>query len=127
MGELSNILYIDDDLSIQKVALLALQKLGGYQVHVFDSGRSAVIAAQNLEIDLILLDVLMPDLDGFETLAELRKLENFHQTPVIFMSGKSSEQDLLKFKQYGAIGSVAKPFNPMELSQKITEIYYSRK
>lgn len=114
---LSNILYVEDDLDIQAVAQIALEVVGGFTLKTCSSGAEAIAAIEQGFIpDLLLLDVMMPNMDGPTTLTELRKLPATANTPVIFMTAKvqSSEQDY--YFTLGAIGVIAKPFDPMALA-----------
>lgn len=114
---LNKILYVEDDLDIQAVAQIALEVVGGFTLKTCSSGAEAIAAIeQGFVPDLLLLDVMMPNMDGPTTLAELRKRAATATTPVIFMTAKvqSSEQDY--YFTLGAIGVIAKPFDPMALA-----------
>jgi two-component system OmpR family response regulator len=121
---LTNILYVEDDLDIQAVAQIALEVVGGFTLKTCSSGSEAIMAIQQGYIpDLLLLDVMMPNMDGPTTLTELRKLSTTGQTPVIFMTAKvqSSEQDY--YFTLGATGVIAKPFDPMALAGQVRALW----
>lgn len=121
---LTNILYVEDDLDIQAVAQIALEVVGGFTLKTCSSGAEAIAAIDNGFVpDLLLLDVMMPNMDGPTTLAELRKKDTTANTPVIFMTAKvqSSEQDY--YFTLGAIGVIAKPFDPMSLSVQVRTLW----
>jgi two-component system OmpR family response regulator len=121
---LTNILYVEDDLDIQAVAQIALEVVGGFVLKTCSSGAEAIAAIDNGFVpDLLLLDVMMPNMDGPTTLAELRKKATTANTPVIFMTAKvqSSEQDY--YFTLGAIGVIAKPFDPMSLSVQVRTLW----
>lgn len=121
---LTNILYVEDDLDIQAVAQIALEVVGGFVLKTCSSGAEAIAAIDNgFAPDLLLLDVMMPNMDGPTTLAELRKKATTANTPVIFMTAKvqSSEQDY--YFTLGAIGVIAKPFDPMSLSVQVRTLW----
>lgn len=121
---LTNILYVEDDLDIQAVAQIALEVVGGYTLKTCSSGAEALAAIDGGFVpDLLLLDVMMPNMDGPTTLAELRKKTTTASTPVIFMTAKvqSSEQDY--YFTLGAIGVIAKPFDPMSLSVQVRTLW----
>ncbi len=121
---LTNILYVEDDLDIQAVAQIALEVVGGFLLKTCSSGAEAIAAIDNGFVpDLLLLDVMMPNMDGPTTLAELRKKATTANTPVIFMTAKvqSSEQDY--YFTLGAIGVIAKPFDPMSLSVQVRTLW----
>lgn len=123
-NSLTNILYVEDDLDIQAVAQIALEVVGGYTLKTCSSGAEAIAAIEGGFVpDLLLLDVMMPNMDGPTTLAELRKMNTTASTPVIFMTAKvqSSEQDY--YFTLGAIGVIAKPFDPMSLSVQVRTLW----
>ncbi|MFC0351550.1 response regulator [Undibacterium danionis] len=122
--KLVNILYVEDDLDIQAVAQIALEVVGGFSLKTCSSGAEAIaVIEQAYKPDLLLLDVMMPNMDGPTTLAQLRQLPLTAQTPVIFMTAKvqSSEQDY--YFTLGAIGVIAKPFDPMALSAQVQALW----
>lgn len=121
---LVNILYVEDDFDIQAVAQIALEVVGGYTLKTCSSGAEAIAAIEGGFVpDLLLLDVMMPNMDGPTTLAELRKMPTTASTPVIFMTAKvqSTEQDY--YFTLGAIGVIAKPFDPMSLSIQVRSLW----
>ena len=120
---LSKILYVEDDLDIQEVAKMALEMVGGYTLQVCASGPEAISVAPGFAPDLILLDVMMPGMDGPTTLMEMRKLPNLADTPAVFMTAKVMPADIARYKAMGAADVIAKPFDPMELAARIREIW----
>nr|WP_315469297.1 response regulator [uncultured Undibacterium sp.] len=121
---ISRILYVEDDLDIQAVAQIALEVVGGFTLKTCSSGAEAIAAIeQGFVPDLLLLDVMMPNMDGPTTLGELRKKQTTLSTPVIFMTAKvqSSEQDY--YFTLGAIGVIAKPFDPMTLASQVRSLW----
>jgi|GEM_PF-35920 len=116
MGKvLQRILYIEDEPDIQRVVKLALEALGGYIVELCSSGAEALRRAEELAPDLILLDVMMPAMDGPTALRLLRQIPALAQTPVIFMTAKVQPDEIAHFKAMGALAVIAKPFDPMAL------------
>ena len=120
---LQNILYVEDEPDIQAVTKIALESIGGFTLEVCNSGQEALNKCTNLTPDLILLDVMMPEMDGPTTLTELRKISGFESIPVIFMTAKVQSQEITHFKSIGAIEVIAKPFDPMTLSQTVNNIW----
>lgn len=121
---LTHILYVEDDLDIQAVAQIALEVVGGLSLRTCSSGAEALTAVDNGFVpDLLLLDVMMPNMDGPTTLAGLRKLANTVATPVIFMTAKVQSSELDFYTSLGAIGVIAKPFDPMALSTQVRAIW----
>ena len=123
MTELPKILHVEDDLDIQAIALLSLETLGGFMIVQASSGQEALEKAPAFSPDLLLLDVMMPTMDGPELLQELRKLPQFTQTPVIFMTAKAQPEEVQQFMELGAIDVITKPFDPMTLADQIRAIW----
>jgi two-component system OmpR family response regulator len=123
MKELINVLYVEDDPDIQMVAQMALEVVGGLTLRSCSSGREAVLAAIDYTPDLILLDVMMPDMDGPATLAALRKLPRTATTPVVFMTAKVQAAEVSHYRSLGAVGVIAKPFDPMLLAQHVRGLW----
>ena len=121
--KLERILYVEDEPDIQAVAQIALEIVGGFSLKTCSSGQEALAAAVDFNPDLILLDVMMPDMDGPTTLGELRKLPGLAQTPAMFMTAKVQPQEIDHFKSLGAIDVIPKPFDPMTLSSHIKDIW----
>ncbi|CUH53169.1 response regulator [Shimia sp. R11_0] len=122
MGDIRRILHVEDDPDIREIALLALSDLGGFDVLQCASGAEAVAHAEGFAPELLLLDVMMPGMSGFETLAALRKIAGLVQTPAIFMTSKdvSSQQH---FEIHStAIGAIQKPFDPVRLPDQLRQI-----
>lgn len=120
---LERILYVEDEPDIQTVARLALEMVGGYEVEICSSGREALERAARFNPDLILLDVMMPEMDGPTTLQALREQKPTATTPVIFVTAKVQSQEIAEYKLMGALDVIAKPFDPMGLPKEIEEIW----
>ena len=121
--KLTRILYVEDDLDIQTVAKLALEMLGGYTLQICSSGVEAMEKIGVFDPQLILLDVMMPGMDGPTTLGHLRELPEFLTTPVIFMTAKVQPSEVAEYKALGAVDVIPKPFDPMTLAQQIEMIW----
>lgn len=120
MGKaLQRILYVEDEPDIQRVVKLALEALGGFNVELCSSGAEAIARAPQLAPDLILLDVMMPGMDGPTALHELRQIPALAATPVIFMTAKVQPDEIEHFKGMGALAVIAKPFDPMSLVEMV--------
>jgi CheY-like chemotaxis protein len=127
MGQqLEHILYVEDEPDIQAVARLALEHLGGFSVIVCSSGSEALSKIATYTPDLILLDVMMPGMDGPTTLAKFRKTAACATTPVVFMTAKVQPQEVAHYLSLGAIDVIPKPFDPMTLADKVRSIWDSR-
>ncbi|MCS6889373.1 response regulator [Chloroflexus sp.] len=123
MPLLNKILFVEDDPDIQMVAQLALEAVGGYTVQMCSSGAEALAVAEQFAPDLILLDVMMPGMDGPTTLAELRKKPTLAQTPVIFMTARVQRHEIEQYLALGAADVISKPFDPMTLSTQVADIW----
>ena len=120
---LTRILLVEDDIDIQTVASLGLKMVGGFTVQICSSGNEAVQAALSFNPDLILLDVMMPGMDGITTLKALREVAQTAETPVIFLTAKVQTHEVAYYKQLGVLDVIAKPFDPMTLSRTIALIW----
>lgn len=120
---LSKILYVEDDPDIQDVAKMALEMLGGYTLCVCSSGPEAIASAQDFQPDIILLDVMMPGMDGPTTLKELRNLPGLADIPAAFMTAKAMPADIAHYKSMGVVDVITKPFDPLVLATRIGEIW----
>ena len=120
---LSRILYVEDEPDIRFVAEMALQAVGGFTVITCASGEEALSAAPEARADLLLLDVMMPGMDGPGTLKALRALPATAHTPVIFMTAKVQAAEVAVYKALGALEVIAKPFDPMTLAAQIQRIW----
>ena len=121
--ELTSILYVEDEPDIRTVAKMALEMTGGFEVHLCSSGEEALESLAGFTPDLVLLDVMMPGMDGPTTLAELRKHPKGASVPVIFLTAKSQASEISAYLDAGAIGVIAKPFDPMTLASQVSELW----
>ncbi len=122
-NKLNKILYVEDELDIQTIAHIALEAIGGFTLKICSSGEDAIKQISAFQPDLILLDVMMPGLDGPATLKELRKIPEFANTPAIFMTAKVQATEVDNLRKHGAIDIIAKPFDPMTLAKTIQAIW----
>jgi len=118
---LQKILYVEDEPDIQAVAQIALEAVGGFSLKTCSSGQEALDNALAFGPDLMLLDVMMPGMDGPTTLQELKKMPELVDVPAIFMTAKVQPQEVEFFKSLGAIDVIPKPFDAMTLAQTLRE------
>ncbi len=121
--QLSRILYAEDEPDIQEVAILALETLGGFTIKLCKTGKEAVEAAEEFKPDLLLFDVMMPEMDGPTAFTEIRKIPGMESIPVIFMTAKVQPQEIAKYKELGALEVIPKPFDPMSLSDTVRDCW----
>jgi len=123
MGTLNKILYAEDEPDIQIIAKMALSDIGGFTLKTCNNGAEAVEHAEEFAPDLILLDVMMPSMDGPSALKLIKEMDSLKNTPVIFMTAKAQSHEVQQYLDLGAVDVIAKPFDPMTLASSITEIY----
>ena len=123
MKELNRILYVEDQQDIQMIARVALESIGGFELKTCISGEDALDVIAGYAPDLLLLDVMMPGLDGPETLAEVRKLPECKEMPVIFMTAKALPGEIQGLMDLGALGVIVKPFDPVTLGDDIRKLW----
>ena len=123
MTSLQRILYVEDEADIQAVAKLALEMVGGFEVKICSSGEEALEQAEAFAPQLLLLDVMMPGMDGPSTLAALRKLPSLAEVPAVFMTAKVQPTEVAHYKSLGALDVIAKPFDPMALAGEVKQIW----
>ena len=116
------ILVIDDDEDIQDVARVALEIVGGWEVITASSGSEGLNLAATERPDAILLDVMMPDLDGVTTLKQLKANSATQVIPVILLTAKVQFSDRDRFAQLDIVGIIAKPFKTMTLAEQVAKI-----
>ena len=121
--ELKRILYVEDEPDIQSIARIALENVGGFTVEICSSGFEAIEKGPDFKPDLLLLDVMMPGMDGVSTLQELRKQSGLANTPAMFMTAKVRPSEIEQLRQQGAIDVIPKPFDPMTLSENLKSLW----
>ena len=117
--EMNSRILVVDDTPANIQALAAILKERGYQISVATNGRQALEVLARVQPDLILLDVMMPEMDGFETCRRLKASEQWRQIPVIFLTAKTETADIVQGFELGAVDYVAKPFNAHELLARV--------
>jgi two-component system alkaline phosphatase synthesis response regulator PhoP len=117
-----HVLLIEDEDDIREVAALSLEAVGGWQVSSAGGGAAGVEIAREEHPDAILLDVMMPDIDGPATLRRLQTDPRTQDIPVIFLTAKAQLADRRSFAELGVVGTVTKPFDPMTLADQVDAI-----
>ncbi|MEQ1657734.1 MAG: response regulator [Hylemonella sp.] len=120
---LERILYAEDEPDIQAVAKLALEMLGGFTVLICGNGHEALAKVKDFAPDLILLDVMMPGMDGPTTLEKLRADPATAGIPVIFLTAKVQPAEVAQYQSLGALNVIAKPFDPMTLAAQVKQVW----
>ncbi|AOY90334.1 hypothetical protein BKP64_16585 [Marinobacter salinus] len=122
---LQRIMLVEDEEDIRAVAELALEAVGGFILKTCPSGQSALDAIETFRPQLILLDVMMPGMDGPTTLQAIRQCPDFARTPAVFMTAKVQPEEVDGYLAQGAADVIPKPFDPMALSDRIREIWHA--
>lgn len=123
MATLSQVMYVEDEPDIQIVAQIALEDIGGFRLKICSSGSEALSEAVAYDPQVFLLDMMMPDMTGIETMAALLKLPELKNVPVIFMTAKVQSHEVEHYMSLGAIGVIPKPFDAMTLAEQISNIW----
>jgi CheY-like chemotaxis protein len=117
-----HILLVDDEDDIREVATISLEAVGGWQVSSASSGIDGITKALAERPDAILLDVMMPGIDGPTTFKRLHDDPRTRDIPVILLTAKAQAADRDRFKELGVAGMLTKPFDPMALSDQVAAI-----
>jgi CheY-like chemotaxis protein len=116
------ILIIDDEESIQTVVQFGLKMTAGWEVMTASSGSEGIVRAQAEQPDMILLDVMMPEMDGLATFRALQQQADTRSIPVIFLTAKAQASEKRLFNDTGVNGVITKPFNALELAEQICKV-----
>lgn len=121
--QLEKILHVEDDESIRIIVEMALVDLSGYTLCACESGLEAIAQVEQFAPDLILLDAMMPGMDGLQTLAKLREKECCRQIPVVFMTARIQQAEKQQYVDAGAVAVIEKPFEATQLGDQLALIY----
>ena len=116
------ILLVDDEDDIREVAQLSLEMTAGWEVHTASSGAEGVRVAASERPDAILLDVMMPEMDGPATARALKGAAETADIPIILLTAKVQAADRRRFDDLGVAGVLSKPFDPMELAAQVSAV-----
>ncbi len=122
MTDALRVLLVDDDEDIRIIGEMALKEVGGMKTYLADSGERAIELACRERPDVILLDVMMPKLDGLATFRRLRDRAETAAIPVVFITAKVQRSEVQRYLELGAIGVIGKPFDPMGLPDELRGI-----
>ena len=115
--------YVEDDKDIQTIGKLTLETFGKLNVVMCNSGKKALERIKNVKPDLVLMDVMMPEMDGITAMLEFKKDPELSKISVIFMTAKAQVHEVEKYNQIGVAGVIIKPFDPVQLCPQIFEIW----
>ncbi|MEM1043379.1 MAG: response regulator [Bacteroidota bacterium] len=123
MESLQRILIVEDDPDIRSILQMSLEAVGGYTVAAAANGVEALERLATFTPDLIVLDVMMPEMDGPATLGALRQNPAFTSTPVIFLTAKAQRHEVDHYLTLGIAEVIHKPFDPVALPEQVREIW----
>jgi DNA-binding response OmpR family regulator len=113
------ILVVDDEVDLRNLVQTCLEVMGGWQVVTAGTGVEALKEAQECHLDAILLDLMMPEMDGLAILEQLRANDRTKQLPVVLLTAKGRSMEMAQFANLNVLGTIKKPFNPMKLADQI--------
>ncbi|WP_152474190.1 response regulator [Roseovarius sp. THAF9] len=123
---LQTILHVDDDEDIRVIIHMALETVGSFDVQQFATGQGAVEAAVSVKPQMLLLDVMMPDMSGEDVWRAITAKPGFADIPTIFLTAKAEDSFSKQLRDKGALAVITKPVDPMTLSSQIEEIWQKR-
>ena len=121
-----SILIIDDDIMNLKMAKTVLEK-AGYKVDMQRSGALGIKALKENKADLVLLDIEMPDMDGIQTLENIRMEKDLEEVPVIFLTASADTENVIQASKLGVVDYVKKPFLMNELLKRVSKVFENKK
>lgn len=122
MRDVRSVLLVDDEPDIRTIGELSLGRVGRMDVLLAASGQEALTVLETFTPDVILLDMMMPGMDGVATYRRLRRQPGLEKVPVIFVTARVQDQDVKRYLELGAAGVVQKPFDPMALPEQVRSI-----
>lgn len=120
-----HILVVDDEIDLRNLVQTCLEIMGDWQVVTAGSGIEALEEAQHRQLDAILLDLMMPGMDGLAILQNLRSNDKTKQIPVVLLTAKGRSIETAQFAQFNVLGMIKKPFNPVKLADQIENLLSS--
>jgi len=123
---LSRVLTVDDDPYLQEILVCVLEEVGRFTVKSCGSGKEALGCVESFMPELILLDVMMPDMDGPTTMLRMRQIPALAKIPVVFVTAKAGPKDIESYMSLGAAGVIPKPFDGLKLPEQIKDIWKAK-
>src|SRR5262245_16913651 len=120
---LNRICYVEDDEDIQRIVRMSLERVGGFTVRVVGDPLTAIDAIVEFKPDLVMLDWMMPGMDGPTLFKHMRDNAATRDLPVVFITAKASQRELDELRALGAAGAISKPFAPKELPGQLKDIW----
>ena len=126
LDHLTRILHVDDDADIRLMVGTVLKLVGGFEVEQFSSGEEAILHAARLKPQMLLLDVMMPNISGYETWSELKKTPELEHIPTVFLTAKHDKNLDQRLLDEGALAVLNKPFDPVALCKTLQRLWKAR-
>jgi DNA-binding response OmpR family regulator len=120
---LNRICYVEDDEDIQRIVRMSLERVGKMTVEVVGDPTLAIDAMNAFKPDLVMLDWMMPKLDGVALFRQMQARPETQALPVVFITARASQRDLDELMKIGAAGTISKPFSPKDLPEQLREIW----
>ncbi len=121
--KLQKILIIEDNDDIQKIAQMSLEMVGGFTTEVSSSGAEGLTKAESFNPHLVLLDMMMPLMNGSETFQKFKENSKLRNIPIVFITAKVQPNEVVEYNRLGALGVVTKPFDPMTLPESVLQLW----
>jgi CheY-like chemotaxis protein len=122
---LNRICYVEDDEDVQRIVRLSLERVGKMTVAVVTDPTQAIATIAEFRPDLVMLDWMMPVMDGPALFRQMKLRPETSALPVVFITAKASQRDLDELKSLGAAGTISKPFSPKDLPEQLRAIWAS--
>jgi CheY-like chemotaxis protein len=122
---LQRVCYVEDDEDIQKIVRMTLERVGKFTVEVVGDPLLAIDAMKAFKPELVMLDWMMPGMDGPTLYRRMREVPEVRDIPVVFITAKASEKELNELRALGAAGTISKPFSPKDLPGQLRSIWAS--
>jgi len=122
---LDRICYVEDDEDIQRIVRMSLERVGKMTVEVVGDPLMAIDRIRAFKPQLVMLDWMMPGLDGPALFAKMRATADVNELPVVFITAKASQRDLDDLRAMGAVGAISKPFSPKDLPDQLRAIWHA--
>jgi DNA-binding response OmpR family regulator len=120
---LQRVCYVEDDEDIQKIVRMALERIGKITVHVVSDPMIAIDSIKAFRPELVMLDWMMPGMDGPTLYRKMKEIPEVRDLPVVFITAKASEKELDELRSLGAAGTISKPFSPKDLPAQLRAIW----
>lgn len=122
---LQRVCYVEDDEDIQKIVRMSLERIGKINVQVISDPMLAIDSIKAFKPELVMLDWMMPGMDGPTLYRKMREVPEVRDLPVVFITAKASQKELDELRSLGAAGTISKPFSPKDLPEQLRAIWKS--